>query len=127
MSKLSYKPKEGITSGPYSPAIESGELIFISGQGTYDPSTGKKYLGDISKQTQLAMENLKRVIESAELSMENIIKVTLFLTELGSLSLVEKIYKQYFQNSLSPVCTTVIVPYLPGGMGIEIEAIVEKA
>ena len=123
MPKTSHYPKKIITSGPYSPAISIENFIFISGQGTYDPSSGEKYLEDISIQTKLALENLKRVLESAGITFEDLIKINLFLTHEKHLSRVDKVYKQYFGNISLPPRSTIIVSALPGNMGIEIEAI----
>jgi 2-iminobutanoate/2-iminopropanoate deaminase len=123
MQKKSHHPQEIKTSGPYSPAITMEDLIFISGQGTYDPDTGQKYLGDISRQTKIALENLKRVLETVGISFKDLIKVNLFLTEEKYIPDVDKVYKNYFGSDILPSRSTIIVSALPGGMGIEIEAI----
>ena len=127
MTKIQHSSKDSITSGPYSPAIEIDNFVFISGQGTYDPKTGQKYLGDISRQTQLAMENLKRIIESCGLNMNNVIKATIFCTEDRYMNPIFKVIRGYFSKDHYPALTTVVMDSLPGGMGIEIEAIVAKS
>ena len=126
MSKLGFNPKESVTPGPYSPGVVEDDFVYISGQGTYDPSVGQKYLGDMGKQCNLAMENLKRVIEETGNSMSQIIKLTVFITDIHSLEIFNQVYARYFNEANRPVCTIVVVSALPGGMGIEIEALACK-
>ena len=126
MTKIQHFPKEGVTSGPYSPAVEIENFVYISGQGTYNPATKKKYLGDITQQTKLGMENLKRAVESCGLTMNHIIKITLFLINENQLTEISEVYKQYFHGEPYPACSMIAVNSLPGGMGIEIEAIAGK-
>ena len=114
MNKQMYKPLQGITSGPYSPAIGMDPLVFTSGQGTYDPDTGEKYLGDIQKQTEIAIKNLQRVLESAGLSFPDIIKVTLYLTSSEFLEPADSVYAEFFSFPHPPARTIIIVPALPG-------------
>ncbi len=123
--------KDIATFGPYSPSVEvEGDglrILYTAGQGTYDPSTGKEFLGDIPRQTELAMQNLKRVIEASGYKMKNIVKVTLYLTSSSDRSKVNEIYKKYFDGECYPARSTVGVKDLPGGKSIEIEAIAYKS
>jgi 2-iminobutanoate/2-iminopropanoate deaminase len=108
--------------GPYSQAIEAGNFIFLSGQIPLDPKTGELIRGDIRKQTQQVLENIKGVLESQGLGMENVVKATLFLKEISNFNQVNEVYATYFPSS-PPARSTVEVSKLPRDADIEIEAI----
>lgn len=108
--------------GPYSQAIQAGNFLFLSGQIPLDPKTGELAKGDIRKQTQQVLENIKGVLESQGLGMENVVKATLFLKELGNFNQVNEVYANYFPSS-PPARSTVEVAKLPRDADIEIEAI----
>lgn len=108
--------------GPYSQAIRAGNFIFLSGQIPIDPSTGEMIKGDIRQQTRQVLENIKGVLESQGLNMEDVVKVTIFLKNMGNFSLVNKVYATYFP-SFPPARSTVEVAKLPRNAEIEIEAI----
>ncbi len=108
--------------GPYSQAIQVGEFLFLSGQIPLDPSTGEMDREDIQGQTRRVMENLKAVLESQGLTMESIVKTTIFLTDMGNFAKVNEIYGGYFSEN-PPARSTVQVSNLPRGAAIEIEAI----
>ncbi len=108
--------------GPYSQAIQVGEFLFLSGQIPLDPSTGEMDREDIQGQTRRVMENLKAVLESQGLTMESIVKTTIFLTDMGNFAKVNEIYGGYFSEN-PPARSTVQVSNLPRDAAIEIEAI----
>jgi 2-iminobutanoate/2-iminopropanoate deaminase len=108
--------------GPYSQAIQAGNFLFLSGQIPLDPKTGELIKGDIRKQTQQVLENIKGVLESQGLGMENVVKATLFLKELANFNQVNEVYATYFPSS-PPARSTVEVAKLPRDADIEIEAI----
>jgi len=108
--------------GPYSQAIQAGSLLFLSGQLPFDPVTGELVKGDIRQQTQRVLANLKGVLESQNLSMEDVVKVTIFLKDMGNFSQVNEVYATYFPSS-PPARSTVEVARLPRDADIEIEAI----
>lgn len=108
--------------GPYSQAIQAGNFLFLSGQIPLDPKTGELVKGDIRKQTQQVLENIKGVLESQGLGMEDIVKVTIFLKDIGNFNQVNEVYATYFPSSL-PARSTVEVAKLPRDADIEIEAI----
>lgn len=108
--------------GPYSQAIQAGNFLFLSGQIPLDPKTGELVKGDIRKQTQLVLENIKGVLESQGLGMENVVKATLFLKDIGNFNQVNEVYAKYFPSS-PPARSTVEVAKLPRDADIEIEAI----
>jgi 2-iminobutanoate/2-iminopropanoate deaminase len=108
--------------GPYSQGIQAGNLLFLSGQIPLDPTSGELVQGDIRQQTRRVLENLKGVLESQKLGMEDVVKVTIFLKEMGRFNEVNEVYATYFQSS-PPARSTVEVARLPRGADIEIEAI----
>jgi 2-iminobutanoate/2-iminopropanoate deaminase len=108
--------------GPYSQAIQAGNLLFLSGQIPLDPASGELVKGDIGEQTRRVLENLKGVLESQHLGMEDVVKVTIFLKDMGNFSQVNEVYGTYFPSS-PPARSTVEVARLPRDAGIEIEAI----
>lgn len=120
-----YHFPEGISpQGPYTPVVEHNGLLYISGQGTFQPETGKKFLeDDIAKQTQIAMTNLAAAAKAAGATLNKTLKVTIFTTRLSETAKINEVYQSFFPNQ-KPARSTIGVAELPGGMLIEIEAIV---
>lgn len=108
--------------GPYSQAVSSGNLLFISGQLPMDPATGKLVDGDISARTHRIIANLQAVAEAAGGSLQQIVKTTIFLTDLSDFQAVNAAYGEYFSTE-PPARSTVQVAALPLGSNIEVEAI----
>jgi len=108
--------------GPYSQAIQAGSFLFLSGQIPLDPKTGELVKGDIRQQTKQVLENLKGVLESEKLEMKDVVKVTIFLKDIGDFNQVNEVYATYFPSS-PPARSTIQVAKLPRDAEIEIEAI----
>jgi 2-iminobutanoate/2-iminopropanoate deaminase len=108
--------------GPYSQAIRAGNFLFLSGQIPLDPKTGELVKGDIGQQTKQVLENIKGVLESQKLGMEDVVKVTIFLKDIGNFNQVNEVYAVYFPCP-APARSTVEVAKLPRNAEIEIEAI----
>ena len=108
--------------GPYSQAIQAGNFLFLSGQIPINPKTGELVKGDIRQQTRQVLENIKGVLESQGLEMGDVVKVTIFLKDIGNFNQVNEVYSIYFPSS-PPARSTVEVAKLPRDAGIEIEAI----
>ena len=108
--------------GPYSQAIQAGNFLFLSGQIPLDPKTGELVKGDVRQQTQQVLENIKGILESQKLGMEDVVKVTIFLKDIGNFNQVNEVYATYFPSS-PPARSTVEVAKLPRDADIEIEAI----
>jgi 2-iminobutanoate/2-iminopropanoate deaminase len=108
--------------GPYSQAIQAGNLLFISGQIPIDPATGELVKGEIDQQTARALDNIKGILESQGLGTEDVVKVTIFLKDMGNFNQVNKVYATYFP-SFPPARSTIEVARLPRDAEIEIEAI----
>ncbi|HQE06318.1 MAG TPA: RidA family protein [Tepidanaerobacteraceae bacterium] len=108
--------------GPYSQAIKSGGFLFASGQIPIDPSTGQIVDGGIEEQTKQVLENVLGLLESAGMSLENVVKTTLFITNMDEFPIINSIYSNYFKQS-PPARSCVEVSALPKGVKIEIEFI----
>ena len=108
--------------GPYSQAVRSGSLVFCSGQIPLDPKSGEIVGGDIAVQTRRVMDNIAALLRAEGLSFDNIVKTTIFLTNLGDFQVVNQIYGSYFKND-PPARSTVQIAALPRGANVEIEVI----
>ena len=120
--KVIHTEKAPKAIGPYSQAIQAGDFLFLSGQIPLDPKTGELVKGDIRQQTKQVLENLKGVLESEKLEMKDVVKVTIFLKDIGDFNQVNEVYATYFPSS-PPARSTVEVSKLPRNAEIEIEAI----
>lgn len=109
--------------GPYSQAIQNGNLMFISGQIPIDPATGKVIAGSIEDQAHQVMKNIRAICETAGATLASIVKTTVFVTDLAQFQAVNAVYAQYFEND-PPARSTVQVAALPLGVGVEIESVV---
>jgi 2-iminobutanoate/2-iminopropanoate deaminase len=125
-------PKKAITTakgkviGPYSMAIETGDLLFISGQIPLDAATGKLVEGDVSAQARQSLENLQAVLEAAGLSFAHVVKTTIFLTSMADFAAVNEVYKSYVKEPY-PARSTIAVAALPMGAKVEIEMIASRS
>ena len=108
--------------GPYSQAIVSGDLVFTSGQVALDPQTQQMVQGDVRAQAERVMENLAAVLESAGASFAQVVKATIFLTDLNDFATVNEVYGKRFQGA-PPARSTVQVAGLPKGARVEIDLV----
>ncbi|MCB0408320.1 MAG: RidA family protein [Bdellovibrionales bacterium] len=111
--------------GPYSQAVEVAGFVYCSGQIPLDAKTGEVFTGDIKEQTRRVMENVKAVLLCADLVFDDVIKTTIFLTDMKDFSQVNEIYAQYFKMS-PPARSCVEVSALPKGVDVEIEVIAKR-
>lgn len=109
--------------GPYSQAMQTGNLIYTSGQIPIDPKTGSIDATDITGQTVQVMENLKAVLEAAGSDLTKAVKTLCFLTDMGNFAAFNEVYAKYFTNN--PARSCVAVSALPKGALVEVEAIAE--
>lgn len=109
--------------GPYSQAVRSGDLLFLSGQIPMDPATGQLVPGGIEAQTERVMKNLEAVLVAAGASFRNVVKTTVFLTDLGQFAAFNATYARFFPDPPAPARATVQVGALPRGALVEIEAV----
>ena len=115
-------PKAPAAIGPYSQAIRSGAFLFISGQIPIDPESGEMIQGDAGEQAERVLKNLQAILEAAGMGLEDVVKTTLYLRNLGNFEKVNSIYKRYFPNN-PPARSTIEVSRLPKDAEIEIDAI----
>jgi len=108
--------------GPYSQAVRVGSTIYCAGQIPLDPKSGQIVSGGIDVQTRRVLDNITAVLQAEGLSFQNIVKTTIFLTDLADFQTVNEIYAGYFKQA-PPARSTVQVPALPKGARIEIEVI----
>jgi 2-iminobutanoate/2-iminopropanoate deaminase len=120
--KVIETPEAPRAIGPYSQAIQAGPFVFISGQIPIDPSTGELVTGDIRQQTRQALENIRQILESQGLTLDQVVKTTLFLKDLENFVPVNEVYAAYFPTD-PPARSTVEVARLPKNVDIEIEAV----
>ncbi len=111
--------------GPYSTAVIHGDTVFVSGMIPLDPATGKVVEGGIEAQARQALENVKTVLGEMNLTMQDALKVSVFLTNLADFGTVNAIYGEYFGPNY-PARTCMQVGALPLGVSIEIEVIASK-
>ena len=111
--------------GPYSQAIDCGDTVYLSGQIPLDPATGVIVEGGIETQARRMFENIGAVLEKAGLSYENVVKTTVFLTDIGDFAALNKIYGEYFSEPF-PARSCVEVSNLPKGAKVECECIARR-
>lgn len=108
--------------GPYSSALRSGQLLFVSGQVPTDPATGALVEGDIRAQTRRVLENIRALLAAADLTLDQIVRTTVFLADMDDFSAMNAEYRGYFKEPF-PARSTVQAARLPRNARIEIDAI----
>lgn len=109
--------------GPYNQAVLNNGMLYTSGQIALNPKTGQLHLEDISSETKLVMENLKAVLEAAEMSFANVIKSTIFISDMDNFGKINDVYGSYFDDATAPARETVQVARLPKDVNVEISII----
>lgn len=109
--------------GPYSQGVEVGSILFTSGQVPIDPATGQIPQG-IEKQTEKSLLNIKGIVEAAGAGMNDIIKTTVFITDMNNFAAMNEVYKSFFEEGTYPARSCVEVSRLPKDVLVEIEAVV---
>jgi 2-iminobutanoate/2-iminopropanoate deaminase len=108
--------------GPYNHAVKVGDLLFCAGQIPLDPATGNLVAGDIKAQTQRVLENVKAILDDQNLTFANVVKSTVFLTNLADFAGMNEVYSKFFSSDF-PARSTIQVAALPRGANVEIEVI----
>jgi len=122
MKKIVTSEQAPAAIGPYSQGVIHNNTLYTSGQLPIDPTTGELVEGDIAKQTHQVMKNLSFIVEEAGGKMENMLKATVLLTDLGNFTTVNEVYATYFPtNPPARICYQVVA--LPKGAQVEIDAI----
>ena len=108
--------------GPYSQAVQAGNFLFVSGQVAINPENGELNIVNIEEETHQVMRNLKAVLLEAGLAFDNVVKSTIFLSDMGTFAQVNEVYGQYFSRDF-PARETVQVSVLPKNVNVEISVI----
>ena len=109
--------------GAYNQAVLSGNTLFMSGQIALNPETMQLVVSDISTETQQVMQNLKAVLDEAKMTFENVVKTSIFVTDMNDFAAINAIYSTYFDEKTAPARETVQVAGLPRGVRVEISMI----
>ncbi|RZP18693.1 MAG: RidA family protein [Flavobacteriales bacterium] len=109
--------------GPYNQAVLNDNILYTSGQIAIDPVNGNLITADIRKETKQVMENLKALLEVVEMDFSNVLKATIFISDMDNYSIINEIYASYFEEKSAPARETVEVSRLPKSVRIEISMI----
>lgn len=112
--------------GPYSQAIMTGNTLYTSGQIPIDPKTGELVMENITKETTQVMKNLKAVLLEAGMTFENVIKASIFISDMDDFGAINEVYGSYFDAATAPARETVQVARLPKDVNVEISVIAVK-
>jgi 2-iminobutanoate/2-iminopropanoate deaminase len=123
MKKIIFTKDAPSPIGPYNQAVLSGNTLYISGQIAIDQKSGELIIDSIKQETQLVMENLKAVLKEAGMTFENVIKSTIFISDMNNFSEINNVYASYFNKDTAPARETVEVSRLPKSVNIEISMI----
>ena len=126
MSKKVINVKDVPAVGPYSQAVEAGGLVFCSGQISVDPQTGEVASADIGRATRQVLDNLSAVLAEAGLTLDDVVKTTIYLVDMQDFASVNEIYGTYFPSAY-PARATVEVAALPKGARIEMDAVAVRS
>ena len=126
MKKIIFTDKAPAPIGPYNQAILVDTTLYTSGQIALDPATMELVLDDIETETKRVMDNLKAVLEAADMSFENVIKSSVFIMNMGDFARINAVYGSYFNEETAPARETVQVACLPKNVNIEISMIAVK-
>ena len=126
MKKIIKTSKAPAPIGPYNQAILSGNTLYTSGQIAIDPSSGKLKIGTIKEETLLVMENMKAVLAAADMTFENVVKTSIFISNMTNFSEINEVYWSYFNEDTAPSRETVEVSNLPKFVNVEISMIAVK-
>lgn len=126
MKKIIITDKAPAPIGPYNQAVLVGNTLYTSGQIALNPATMELVLDDIETETKQVMENMKAVLEAAEMTFENVVKTTIFIMDMNDFAKINSVYGSYFDEKTAPARETVQVAGLPKGVSVEISMIAVK-
>ena len=126
MKKIITTNKAPAPIGPYNQAILSNGTLYTSGQIALDPVTMELVLDDIKTETKQVMENMKAVLEAADMSFQNVVKTSIFIANMNDFKAINEVYGSYFNDKNAPARETVEVACLPKNMNVEISMIAVK-
>jgi 2-iminobutanoate/2-iminopropanoate deaminase len=125
MKKVIASSEAPAAVGPYSQAIATGNFLFCAGQIPLDPATGNLIEGDVKAQTERVLENLGGVLRANGMTYSDVVKTTVFLTDLANFAQMNEVYARYFTEPF-PARSTIQISALPKGAQVEIEAIASR-
>lgn len=120
--KIIKPAKSAPAVGPYNHAVRIGDLLFCAGQIPIEPATGNLVSGDIKTQTDRVLQNVKAILDDQNLTFSNVVKSTVFMTNLADFAGMNEVYAKYFTSDY-PARSTVQVAALPKGANVEIEVV----
>ena len=123
MKKIITTAKAPAPIGPYNQAVLIGNTLYTSGQIALHPETGELVLDDIKTETTQVMENMKAVLEAANMTFENVIKTSILIIDMNNFVAINEVYGSYFNNATAPARETVEVARLPKDVNVEISMI----
>ena len=123
MKKIINTSKAPAPIGPYNQAVLVGNTLYTSGQIALDPDTMELVLDDIKTETKQVMENMKAVLGAADMTFENVIKTSIFISDMNNFSSINEVYATYFNEETAPARETVEVANLPKFVNVEISMI----
>ena len=123
MKKIITTEKAPAPIGPYNQAVMLGNMLYTSGQIAIDPKSGKLITDTIEAETTLVMQKLKAILEAANMSFKNVIKSSIFVSDMNDFSKINAVYGQYFNPETAPARETVEVANLPKFVNVEISVI----
>jgi 2-iminobutanoate/2-iminopropanoate deaminase len=126
MKKIIFTEKAPAPIGPYNQAVLINDTLYTSGQIALDPVTMELILDDIETETKQVMENMKAVLEAADMTFENVVKTTIFIMNMGDFARINTVYGSYFDEKTAPARETVQVACLPKNVNVEISMIAVK-
>jgi 2-iminobutanoate/2-iminopropanoate deaminase len=122
-TKTIVRPKKSPPAvGPYNHAVRTGDMLFCAGQIPIDPKTGNLVEGDVKAQTFQVLENVKAILDEEKLTFKNVVKTTVFLTNLADFAAMNEVYSKYFTAD-HPARSTIQVAALPRNANVEIEVV----
>ncbi|CAM1356945.1 MULTISPECIES: Rid family detoxifying hydrolase [Tenacibaculum] len=126
MKKIITTSKAPAPIGPYNQAVLSGNTLYTSGQIAFNPETGELVLDSIELETKQVMENMREVLTAAEMTFENVVKTSIFISDMNNFSKINEVYATYFNEETAPARETVEVANLPKFVNVEISMIAIK-
>jgi len=123
MKKIIQTPNAPAPIGPYNQAVLSGDTLYTSGQIAIDPKTGELFKGTIIEETELVMQNLKAVLAAADMTFDQIVKTSIFISDMENFGQINTVYGTYFDDQTAPARETVEVANLPKYVNVEISVI----
>lgn len=123
MKKVIKTDKAPSPLGPYNQAILKNDTLYASGQIAIDPKTNSLYKGDIKSETKLVMENLSAVLHAAEMNFSQVVKCSIFISDMNDFTAINEVYGSYFDDENAPARETVQVAVLPKNVNVEISLI----